>query len=279
MTDAASPPSLPLDEQLARFRAAHPLIRYPHAGHTWHYRRGGEGADVVLLLTGVLGAGDFAFQQVAALERRYRVLIPDYPPVSSLDDLVDGIVGLLDAEGASRVHVVAGSFGGMTAQALVRSHPERVRSLVLSHTGTPEPGSRARRLATLPLAILPGGLLRALFRKRLRGSFAAADPFWTRYFDETTARLGRADFLGRVRVALEFAEERYGPHDLDAWPGRILILDADHDPLFPEARQQAVRALYPRAEVHTFRGTGHAAAILDPGGYASVILDFLERAA
>jgi pimeloyl-ACP methyl ester carboxylesterase len=269
----------PLVEQLARFRAAHPFIRHSHAGHTWHFRSGGEGADVVLLLTGVLGAGDFAFQQVVALERRYRVLIPEYPPVSSLDALVDGIVSLLDAEGASRVHVVAGSFGGMAAQALVRRHPERVRSLVLSHTGAPEGGSRAQRLATLPLAILPGGLLRALFRKRLRGNFAAADPFWTRYFDETTARLGRADFLSRVRVALDFSEERYGPRDLDGWPGRILILDADHDPLFPEARQQAVRDLYPSAEVHTFRGTGHAAAILDPDGYASVILDFLERAA
>lgn len=273
MTDA------PLAEQLARFRAAHPLIRRVHAWRAWHVRHGGEGGEVVLLLTGVLGAGDFAFQQVAELERRYRVLIPDYPPVLTLDELVDGIVSILDAEGASRVHVVAGSFGGMVAQALVRRHPERVRSLVLSHTGTPEPGSKARRLATLPLAMLPGQLLRALFRKRLRGSFAAADPFWTRYFDETTARLGRADFLSRVRVALDFAEERYGPQDLDGWPGRILILDADHDPLFPEARQQAVRDLYPSAEVHTFRGTGHAAAILDPEGYASVILGFLERAA
>jgi pimeloyl-ACP methyl ester carboxylesterase len=279
MTGAASPPPLPLAEQLARFRAAHRVIRHLHAGHDWHYRRGGEGAEVVLLLTGVLGAGDFAFQQVASLERHYRVLAPDYPPVSSLHELVDGIVSLLDAEGAPRVHVVAGSFGGMAAQALVRRHPGRVRSLVLSHTGTPEPGSSARRLATLPLALLPGGVLRGLFRKRLRGSFAAADPFWTRYFHETTARLGRADFLSRVRVAMEFAEERYGPRDLDDWPGRILVLDADHDPLFPEARQQAVRSLYPRAEVHTFRGTGHAAAILDPEGYASVILRFLQRAA
>jgi pimeloyl-ACP methyl ester carboxylesterase len=250
-----------------------------HEGRAWRYRRGGDGADAVLLLTGVLGAGDFAFQQVAALERHFRVLVPDYPPASSLSELVEGIVGVLDAEGVASVHVVAGSFGGMAAQALVRRHPERVRSLVLSHTGTPEPGARARRLATLPLAIIPGGLLRGLFRRRLRGSFAGADPFWARYFDETTARLGRADFLSRVRVALDFAEERYGPHDLDAWPGRILILDADHDPLFPERRQQAVRALYPRAEVHTFRGTGHAAAILDPEGYAAVILRFLERAA
>lgn len=278
MTDAGSAPP-PLDEQLACFRAAHPLIRHLHAGHTWHFRRAGHGAEVVLLLTGVLGAGDFAFQQVAALERRYRVLIPDYPPVSSLDELVDGIVALLYSEGASRVHVVAGSFGGMAAQALVRRHPGRVRSPVLSHTGTPEPGSSARRLATLPLAIFPRSLLRLLFRRRLRGSFAEADAFWTRYFTETTARLARADILSRAHVALDFAEERYGPDDLDTWPGRILILDADHDPLFPERRQQAVRALYPRAEVHTFRGTGHAAAILDPEGYASVILRFLERAA
>jgi pimeloyl-ACP methyl ester carboxylesterase len=264
-----------LDDELARFRAEHPPVEHVHAGRTWRYTRGGSGAETVLHLTGVLGNAELGFQQIAAYERRFRVLAPDYAPVGSLDEMVAGIVSLLDAEKVEQAHVVAGSFGGMVAQSLVRRHPRRVRSLVLSHTTVPQPANSGPRRTAALLGLLPGPLVRSLFRRRLRGSFAAADPFWTRFFDASSVRMPKGDILSRLRVAADFAEERYGPHDLDGWPGRILVLDADADPLFPEARQRAVRALYPPAVVHTFRGTGHAAAILNPEGYATVILDFL----
>ena len=71
-----------------------------------------------------------------------------------LADLADDAVGLLDALGIERAHVVGASMGGMIAQQLVIDHPERVRSLcsIMSTTGdrsvgqsTPEAGAALRR--------------------------------------------------------------------------------------------------------------------------------------
>ncbi len=268
-----------LDTLLAEFRAAHPVLQLKHAGETWRYRRCGVGVEPVLWLTGALGVGEFAFPQILALGADFRVLAPDYPPVRTLDRMADGLVAILDVEGVAGTHVVSGSFGGMVAQHLVRRHPQRVRSLVLSHTAAPEPArSRVAMVRALvwTLAVWPEWLLRALFRRRLRGSVAVADPFWVRYFDSTVAGLSKADMLSRVRLAAAFAAQTgYAACDLERWPGRVLILDADDDRLMPAATRTALRALYPRAEVHTFSGTGHSAAILHPDGYAEVIRRFL----
>ena len=44
------------------------------------------------------------------------------------------------------------------------------------------------------------------------------------------------------------------------------------------ANRQALRALYPDARVHTFTGTGHATAILQPRKYVEIVSAFLRTA-
>lgn len=275
---AASPaitiPPTSLDQQFDVFLAAHPRVRRKLAGAEWSYVRAGEGKETILLLGGALGSADFAFQVIGELAPRFRVLAPDYPPAGTLEEMTDGVAALLDAEGVARAHVVGGSFGGIVAQVFARRFPARVASLVLSHTGAPVRG-RKRSGAQRILALLPLPLLRAMLRKRLRGTLSGADPFWARRFDATVNALTKADIVSRVRLAAQFIS----PDDAPFRPAtieRVLILEADDDPLFPEAKRAPLRALYPDARVHTFHGTGHAAAILQPRQYADVIRRFVE---
>ncbi len=62
---------------------------------------------------------------------------PDVP--YSLSDMAKDTVGLLDALGIARAHVVGRSMGGMIAQILASDHADRVLSLtsIMSSTGNP----------------------------------------------------------------------------------------------------------------------------------------------
>ncbi|MDY6960233.1 MAG: hypothetical protein SVK08_13865, partial [Halobacteriota archaeon] len=63
--------------------------------------------------------------------------------------------------------------------------------------------------------------------------------------------------------------------DLDDWPGKILIMESDDDPGFKEPVREALKTLYPQAEVHTFHNAGHTPGYTDPGEYISILRGFL----
>jgi pimeloyl-ACP methyl ester carboxylesterase len=266
--------SAALERQLAEFRVGHAPRHVSRGGLEWTYYAGGTGDQTILRLTGALGLAEFAFQQARLLEPQFRVLAPDYPAVGSLAEMIDGLVAILDAEGVERAHVSGGSFGGLLAQVLVRKAPERVASLILSHTGAPD--GRRRRAAVAMASAVPIGIVRRLLRARLGRTLDAADPFWRRYFDRAIGEMTKADIVSRMRLQAEFGEARWSPDDLARWPGRVLLIEGDDDPLFPAAARERVRALYPTAQVHRFRGTGHAAAVLKPEEYCEVVTRFIK---
>lgn len=268
-----------LADRLSEFRSSFSRETLGHGGYSWSYWSGGGPGDAVLWLTGALGVGEFAFLHALEIGINFRVLIPDYPAVSGLTGMADGLAAVLDAERLGAVHVIGGSFGGMVAQHFVRRFPERVRSLVLSHTTGPNPSYfRAGLMRTVSL-LVPERPYRALFRRRLRGSFLGADPFWVGYFDSTLERLTKRDLASRVSIASEFLQSHLGPGDLEGWPGRVLIMSGEDDPLMPQASHAALKRLYPTASTHTFSGMGHSAAILEPEEYIDVIRQYLAGGA
>jgi pimeloyl-ACP methyl ester carboxylesterase len=263
-----------LDRELAEFRARHAPKHLTHRGVEWRYLAGGQGNQAVLRLSGALGLAEFSFQQIRLFEPRFRVITPDYPAVRSLGEMTDGLIAILDAEHVERAHVIGGSFGGLLAQVLVRRAPDRVASLVLSHTGAPD--GKRRGVATAIVAAMPQPLLRGLLKAKLGRTLDAADPFWRRYFDRAIGEMTKADILSRVRLQAEFAGQAgWSRDDLGRWAGRVLLLEGEDDPLFPPAARARLRALYPTAEVHRFQDTGHAAAVLKPEEYADVVTRFL----
>ncbi len=251
------------------------------AGHDWSYLAGGASGPGLLILPGAIGLGEMSFQHMLRLEESYCVVAPDYPEGIGLAALVDGLAGLLDAEGIERAHVLGGSYGGMVAQCVVRRYPERVRSLILSHTGAPRPERAAgNRRFLLILRLLPMPVLRWLLRQVTRRSLRDAPDaavFWNVYSDEMVLRLSKANLLDRYRMAVEFDETaRWSPGDLSGWPGRILILEGDNDPIAEERSRAELHALYPDAQVHTFHGSGHVASIARPDEYLAVVRAFLS---
>jgi len=269
-------------EKLNQFRTTNPYKRETISEVQWEYIVAGQEGETILLLPGALGTGEGAWQHILRLERKYHVISPSYAAVPTMAELVDGIVQILKLEGVSSAHVLGGSYGGLVAQVFVRRHPEQTKSLVLSHTLLPDPvrGKKIKSVVRL-LRVLPMPVVRALFRKRM-SSLLPKDHdeagFSNAYFEETVRyRLTKRSLINSYRRVLDF-DTRYVflPQDLVQWPGKILLMMSDDDPATPLDVREAMMKQYSSADVHTFSGTGHAAAILEQDEYLSVFEQFLD---
>lgn len=271
-------------DQFERFKAFHARHPAEHAtidGVEWTYVDAGAGGETLLLLTGALGVSDMGWDQITHFAQRYRVIAPDYAPLKSMDDLVDGIAGILAHEGIERAHVIGGSYGGFVAQIFVRRHPETTASLVLSHTLPPDAASGQMIQATMSyLSLIPMFLLRRMVGNRLRALLPERTPdtaLTHAIFDEVVRhRMSKEDLLSSYWRLVDFNQAEFEPDDLADWPGQILLVMSDDDPSIPEPVREALRATYPEAEEHLFHGTGHAAATLRPDEYRSVIERFIS---
>jgi pimeloyl-ACP methyl ester carboxylesterase len=266
--------------RLEQFRQAHPPLSLLCGGQLWEVLIGGRG-QALLVLPGAGGIAEHAFKLIDRLERDFKVLAPSYPPAQTTAELVAGLVTILDQQGIERAHVLGGSFGGLLAQCLVRRHPDRVASLVLSHTTLPR-----RELATSIrwgvrlLRWIPAAWLQAILcakATRLVPPAHEERAFWAAFFRETIGRLPKREILSRYLCAQDLmANYAFTLLDLRGWPGSILILESDNDPMVGHKAREALRDVYPQAQVHVFYGTGHASSILRTDEYTEVVRDFLQ---
>ena len=105
-----------------------------------HAEQRGEG-DVLLLIPGLGGSGAFWRNQVEYFSPRHRVVTYDHrgvgrspqaPLHSSVSEMADDALALMDALEIEKAHVVGHSTGGAIGQHLALRAPDRIRSLVLS---------------------------------------------------------------------------------------------------------------------------------------------------
>jgi pimeloyl-ACP methyl ester carboxylesterase len=272
-------------EELRKFRSTHQPKHVTVKGVSWDYIASGEGGEGLLLLPGGAMVGEAAFTRIPAFEDRYRVIAPDYPYVSTAALLLDGLAGVLDAEGVRVAHVLGPSYGGLVAQCFVRRHLERVRSLILTNTVVPPrlllwP---ARIFLTL-LPFVPLGWLQALRERTLARAFSGVpgvppedQTFWRVYQHALVSRLSKEDLRGMGRLGIDLVESyRFTPDELASWAGRVLILESDEDIVTPEQRAE-LRRRYPQARVHTFHGAGHTPWMSRREEHLSVGKEFLDQ--
>src|SRR5438093_13759231 len=116
-----------------------------------YYDEQGSG-DPLLLVMGLAADSAAWMFQVPDFARHHRTIVFDNrgvgrsakpPGPYTIHEMADDTVGLLDALGIARAHVVGVSMGGMIAQELALRHPERVARLVLAMSfARPEPVRR-----------------------------------------------------------------------------------------------------------------------------------------
>jgi 3-oxoadipate enol-lactonase len=125
-----------------------------------YYELHGSGPALLFLGATAYPAAIWKPYQVPALSSDLQLLIHDYRGVGQ-SDLPDvpystslfaaDAVGLLDALGLDRVHVLGHSMGGRVAQLLALDYPERVKSLILFGSGPGQFEGAGRWTRGIPL--------------------------------------------------------------------------------------------------------------------------------
>ena len=270
-------------EQLLRFRESHRPRHLVAGGFDWEYLACGQGEETLVILPGGLRSGEAAFRIILALENEYRILAPTYPPAPSVEQWVDGIRAILDAEEVQEAYIFGSSAGGMLGQCFVHKYPERVKKLALGDTSLPdrERGRRYIRQSRF-LPLIPIGWVRRMGQRGLPRMVSALPEnlraFWLAYLTELLDRIYTRDWiLASYRAGIDYMlNYTFHPDDLRGWPGEILIIESDDDTVIGLEQLKLVREMYPQAQVYTFHNAGHVPAITHEAEYIQLLRDFLK---
>ena len=180
-----------------------------------------------------------------------------------LTDMARDTIGLMDALGIERAHVIGASMGGMIAQTIAIEHPHRLRSMtsIMSSTGSPSlPLGKPEAMALLvrpPVSERSAYVDQAVEVWRVIGS-----PGFP--FDEQRVRIRAAAHfdrgyhppgIARQLVAVVASGDRTASLSKVSTPS--LVIHGVDDPLVPVEAGKATAAAVPGASLLLVEGMGH----------------------
>lgn len=232
-----------------------------------HYIEAGDGYPVVLI-HGLAGDHTAWLPQVAALKDAYRVIAFDNPgsgdsslvsEPTSTADLADATLGLMDALGIDRAHIVGRSMGGAVAQHMALKAPERIQSLAMAASF-----ARLDPVGTQVIANLQQLL-------RWRSSWAEWAPHAVflfvspAFYNENPEIMARITALvsdeGRDMASYDHLATACIEHDVLDRLGEIaaptLVMGGRFDPICSMTAQRWMVDKLPNAELEVFEKSSH----------------------
>jgi len=188
-------------------------------------------------------------------------------------DLAADAIGLLDALGVARAHVVGASLGGMIAQQMAIDAPGRMATLtsIMSTTGDPDVGQPSPdAMAVLLTPVAPGR--DAAIDATVRSTLVIGSPGLVdvdevrRRAAEAYDRSSRPEGMVRQLVAIAASGSRADGLRSLAVP--TLVIHGDVDPLIDVSGGRRTAELVPGADLLVIAGMGHD---LVPAHWAPII--------
>jgi pimeloyl-ACP methyl ester carboxylesterase len=193
----------------------------------------------------------------------YEPGVPGY----AREDLIDDVVGVLDAVGISRAHLVGMSMGGAIAQVAALDQPDRVASLTLVSSSPAGPGEDLPGMSEETIAAFSREPPDWSDRSEVLGymvHLARVSASHGAPFDEAAFR----ELAARVFDRTTNIESSFTNHNLldggEPWRDRLgdldlptLVIHGTDDPVLPHEHGVALANEIPGAELLTLEQTGH----------------------
>lgn len=259
-------------------------------GINLYYELHGRGEPLVLI-PGLGYDGWMWHRMIPGLAARYQVIRIDNRGVGQSDIpagpytaqmLAADIVGLLDALGLPKAHIMGHSMGGFIAQALVLDYPDRVDKLILSATnfGGPRhvPISAEAMVVLTDMSGDPIERLRRGIAVSCAPGFVEANAEFVEQWvawrvahpiDPTGYQAQLAIGLGLISEATAFE------HRLAAVTAPTLILFGAEDKVVPPANAPLLANRIPAARVEILPNAGHFFPFETPDAANAAVIRFV----
>lgn len=259
----------------------------PHTdvdGTKLYWEASGEG-DPLLLIQGLGFSGAMWYRIIPALEARHRVIRYDARGIGRSDTpeeqwdiatMAADAMAVLDAAGEATAHVFGISLGGIVAQEVALTYPDRVRSLILCST---HPAGTE--------ALWPDEEVMAMLRNRttLPREEAIRASIPVGYADTTNKDWIEEDV--RLRLEIPTLEQGYMGQLMAGlgYPGTVprlpqvkvpaLVIHGDLDKMVPVQNADILANALPDARTVIVKGAGHVIFTDAPDAVTDAVLDFL----
>jgi aminoacrylate hydrolase len=258
----------------------------PHAAGLWYEWHGPEAREVLILSPGLGGSANYWKPNLVAFAERFRVLLYDHrgtgrsdrtlPEHVTVEAMARDVIGLMDALGIAKAHLVGHAAGGMIGLALALIAPERIgRLVVVNGWATPDPYTE--RCFDVRLALLRDSGPEIYLRAQ---PIFLYTPDWISVHSERLdeeAKLHLADFPGAATIEKRVAALR--AFDIGGELGRItapvLVLAAADDALVPYHAARPLAEGLPNATHKLQLRGGHACNVTEPEEFHERVLPWL----
>ncbi len=254
-------------------------------GVSLNYDEWGAGHPLLLLMG--FGDGLHAWaNQIPAFSEKFRTIAVDHrgsgeseapPDGYSIPQFSDDAIGLLDALGVERTHVLGYSMGGRVGQDMAARYPDRVSALILA-------ASAAKPNPLNVYSLRASAWLYETCGPEAAAAFGPLISFTHDYFKDRLEAL--SDALGEpvhepmpihaYRGHVEAIEN----HDTTPMLHRIaaptLVLVGDGEWLNPMSDQQAMLDGIPNATLRVLQNGGHGFLWEIPDAFNEAAIEFLE---
>ena len=263
-----------------------PLLERPDNARISWEADGPEGGQAVLLIMGLGYPAAMWWRQLPALTERYRVIrvdnrgaghtgdVPGAP--NTVETMAADCLAVLDAAEVTSAHVVGISMGGLMAQEIALTAPERVRSLCLLAT---HPGIAHAVMNPEAMAMLGNrGELTA------REAAEASIPF--NYAGSTPRERIEEDWAVRLPLAatnqgyvaqLSGTSQWDGYDRLDRITSPTLVMHGELDALVPPDNGRILADRIPGAELVTVPVANHLLGTDQPEQVAELLVSWLDH--